>query len=72
MLIIESRKIEQNSKKLLREREHVVKLMENIDVALPMKKIFNAKNAEAGKPALKSPTPVEPLEPLKVTSPSQR
>jgi hypothetical protein len=69
-LIIESRKIEQNSKKLLRDREHVIKLMNTIDSAFSMKKFFPQKRAAmeaASKLAMKPPPPqVESLEPLRV------
>jgi len=69
-LIIESRKIEQNSKRLLKDREHVIKLINTIDSAFPMKKFFPQKRAAmeaASKLAMKPPAQVESLEPLRVS-----
>ena len=68
-LIIESRKIEQNSKRLLKDREHVIKLINTIDSAFPMKKFFPQKRAAmeaASKLAMKPPAQVDSLEPLRV------
>ena len=38
MLLIEARRIEQNSKKILRDRQHVIKLLNTLDTSLPLKK----------------------------------
>jgi len=64
ILLIEARKIEQNSKKLLKDRQHVIKLLNNIDAAFPTKKTSQKRGHESLANPMKAAT-AEVIEPLK-------